>query len=470
MSIGNIINNVWAAVQAPYLRRSESASVIDTIDQSIGNGYSFTELDNNNPPNELETVGVDTDNLFKLGAAVQTPIRDSMTVHLYPNANQVNQTFFVNPTGKPLAISGLQCIFTTAGTIAGATAYISHETCLTQPIVAGTSLSQATGTGKSVQTGTFNLHATAETNQVGVLASPYQRQTRMVNVAAPNPGTGVIVLQAGDSLSIVFAGTLTTLVGVTITINFFPGSKYTFVSYFAAAAGTAATTSLMTSLRPRTLLYGAALWQAAETSASTLTLNVTKDASGTAPGAGTAMLASTVNLKGTALTYQQLALSATAANLSTIATDSVAVLISASSTQLAGLCVTLAFNGTPGETMVNYNAANSTVGTSEEFWIADRDYEVADFSGKWSVVGGTGAVAAVTVDTGTQTPSTGTIIQTDNTNTGFLTSGTVNVPVFATLAALHTRFIRQGQRLGILAGGTTGTLAGLQISLRLIGR
>jgi hypothetical protein len=148
----------------------------------------------------------------------------------------------------------------------------------------------------------------------------------------------------------------------------------------------------------------------------------------------------------------------------------VAAKISASTTELAGLCVTLAFDGKPNEVFVNYNAANSTVGTNEEFWLADRDYEVMDFAGKWATVS-TSNTSGLTIDAGTSTPgSGGTVIQTDNTSAGFLTSGTINVPVFATLTALNTRFLKKGDRLGIKNAGTLGTLAGLQLSARLMGR
>jgi hypothetical protein len=266
----------------------------------------------------------------------------------------------------------------------------------------------------------------------------------------------------------VFAGTLTTLVGATITLYLMPGSKFHYVSYYAAGAASVATLSLMTAMRPRTLKFAGMLVATPETATGTLTLGLTKDASATAPGAGTAV-ATALTLKGTANTFTPFVLSATAANLSFNATDSISVLRagSATPTAIAGVCVTLAFSGNPNEVQIDYNSQNSTVGTNEEFWIADRDYEVLDFAGKWSVVGGSGAVVGLTADTGTQTPSTGAILQTDNSSTGFLTSGTINVPVFATLTALHTRFLRAGDRLGLLNGGTLGTLAGFQLSARL---
>jgi hypothetical protein len=443
------------------MQRIETGGQVDQTDQSIGNGYQWSSWDAT-LTNEVPLIGLDPNNNLRLGEAVVNPVRESTTIHLYPNANMVTQAFFVNPTPRTLAIKGINCILTTVGTVAGATASITHEAT-----VNGTQ--QAPGTGKVIQTGTFGLSttATAETLQAGVLASPYLRASRGISVTNANPGAGLIVLQPGDSLSIVFAGTLTTLVGLTITLYMTPGSQFHFVSYVAAPAASVQTLSLMTAMRPRTLLYGTLLVSTPETATGTLTLNVTKDASGTAPGAGTA-IATALTLKGTANTPTAFVLG-TAANLSFNATDSVAVLLagSATPTAIAGVLVTLAFAGNMGEVQIDYNPQNSTVGTNEEFWIADRDYEVLDFSGKWSHVGGTSAVVGITADTGTQTPGAGTILQTDNSSTGFLTTGTINVPVFATLVALHSRFLRAGDRLGTLNGGTLGSLAGFQSSIRL---
>jgi hypothetical protein len=454
----SIVQNLWSAIQAPFFARWWAQAKVDAIDQSIGNNYEFTARDAADA-NDLPIIGYDADNTFRHGGEAKTPARAPLVFHVYPNANLLSQTFFVNPTNRPLALTLSAEIHTTAGSVAGAAATITHETLVG-------ALQQATGTGKAVLTATYNLHATAETVQNGALAANYRRESRNVNVANATPGAGLIVLQPGDSLSVKFSGTLTTLVGVTITAFVNPGCKYEFVSFYVAPAGTAVTTSLLTSLRPRKLLFGAALWQTPEATAATLTLDVTKDASATAPGAGTTMLAATANLKTAGLTYTQLGLSATASALQTISTDSIAVKISAATTELAGLCVTLALDGKQLETSVHYNAANSTVGTDEEIFIADRDYEVLDYAAKWSHVG-TSNFLLLTADTGTQTPSTGTGLGTDNTNKGFDTTGTVNVPAFGTLTALNTRYLFKGDRLGLHNQGTTGALAGAQVSVRL---
>lgn len=458
----SIMNNLWAAMTAPWIRRFKSSSYVDSIDSSIGNAYDFTYR-NAADTADVRVLELDSDDQLRLGDSVLNPLRQPVTIHLYPNANQVTQTIFTNPTNRSVYITGISEVHTTAGSSTGATnprAFISHE-------IQSGGLLQAAGTGKSVMSGTFDLHATAETVQNATLVTTYQRATRNLPAnSSSSPNAGIIVVRPGESLSIVYSGTLTALVGLTITLYMAPGGKFQFVSFQAAVAGTAVTTSLLTALRPRTLLFGAAVWGVKEATAATLTLDVTKDATATAVGAGTSMLASTVNLKLAANTYTQLALSATAANLGLISTDSVAVKVSAATTELAGLCVTLAFSGTQNEIEINYNAFNSTVGTSEEFWISDRDYVLLDFAGK-IVTASTSNFVKVTIDVGTQAPSAGTAMQTTGFNTNTMVANTPTFPGTDFTAATNARFLPRGSRIGLLNSGTTGALAGLQVSLRL---
>src|SRR6185369_5695397 len=104
MALQKIINNVWAALQAPFLWRSTPSGQVDQIDQSIGNGYQYSWWDSTFA-NENPIIGLDTDNQIRLGEAVQNPVRESVTVHIYPNAKLVTQTIFTNPTPKSLTIS-----------------------------------------------------------------------------------------------------------------------------------------------------------------------------------------------------------------------------------------------------------------------------------------------------------------------------------------------------------------------------
>jgi hypothetical protein len=100
-----------------------------------------------------------------------------------------NQVFFMNTRTLAVRVVAVSAIFSVA---AGgvSTLTISKDT--------GT---QAPGTGTSIQTGSFNLNATANTVQNGVLASP------------------PVTLAAGDRLSVVFANAIQATVGLVVSVQ-----------------------------------------------------------------------------------------------------------------------------------------------------------------------------------------------------------------------------------------------------------
>jgi hypothetical protein len=100
-----------------------------------------------------------------------------------------NQVFFMNTRTLPVRVAAMSCIFSVA---AGgvSTLTISKDT--------GT---QAPGTGTSIQTGSFNLNATANTVQNGVLASP------------------PVTLAPGERLAVVFANAIQATVGLVVSVQ-----------------------------------------------------------------------------------------------------------------------------------------------------------------------------------------------------------------------------------------------------------
>lgn len=97
-------------------------------------------------------------------------------------------SFFIVP--YPITISQIQAVYTV--TNGGAlTLYVEKLTGTNAP-----------GSGTSVQTGTFNLNTTANTNQTAVLT----------------PTIGVIQLATGDRLGLVKTGTLTSIANLTVTL------------------------------------------------------------------------------------------------------------------------------------------------------------------------------------------------------------------------------------------------------------
>lgn len=97
-------------------------------------------------------------------------------------------TFFLAPYA--MTISKIMEVHTTTNG-AALTLYVEKLTGTTAP-----------GSGTNVMTGTFNLNATANTNQTATLT----------------PTVGVIQLAAGDRLGLVKTGTLTSITNITITL------------------------------------------------------------------------------------------------------------------------------------------------------------------------------------------------------------------------------------------------------------
>jgi hypothetical protein len=81
----------------------------------------------------------------------------------------------------------------------------------------------------------------------------------------------------------------------------------------------------------------------AGTNGSAVTINVYKDPSGTAPGAGTAQLTAALSLKATINTNQSGALSATPSDLTFAAGDGLSVVLTGTMTAVAGVSVTFKF-------------------------------------------------------------------------------------------------------------------------------
>lgn len=84
------------------------------------------------------------------------------------------------------------------------------------------------------------------------------------------------------------------------------------------------------------------VYATAETTAATLTLQLTKDTGTNAPGAGTDLLGTAFNCKATANTVQVGTLITTLATLTLAQGDRLGLDFSAAATELAGLCVAVA--------------------------------------------------------------------------------------------------------------------------------
>lgn len=389
--------------------------------------------------NELDLIGTDALDNILIGGAKWSSIATPLSFNLSANGKLVTQAFFVNANDvTPLEIVNIKCTF---GTADGATntAIITKETTGVAP-----------GSGQSCMTGSFNMNATANTVQTATLAG--------------NRGFPSLVLNAGEQLSFKIASAVTSLANVLIEVYVRPSTGTRIAQYYRNANGDIATGVMDLNIIPGTTVRAVSMrWLTAGTDAGAVTADVTIDPSGTAPGAGTSVLAAAQSVKGTPNVTVFPALTATAANLVMPIGSTLSVKITGTTTAATGLVVTVFYNAITDQTLIIPFSLWDAQATSRNIFLAGSTYAVEDCWMTWST-GSTSNTQLLTKDTGTTAPGGGTGLQTDNTNAGILTSGTANTPIGSLLlTAVSTKptlMVGNGDRLSLKDAGTTGPLAG----------
>lgn len=446
------MKNWMASIRSHYRTRHGMAAI--PADPDFDNDNAFTWSDSGDTTS-IEGIRVDTDGRVRVDRQTLLGAVLPVTFKLDANGGLATQPFFTAPF--PMVIRGISEVHAVAGNDAGAvTSYIEKLTGTTAP-----------GSGTAVMTGTFNMKGTANTVQDATLLA-------VKGDGSPNAG---IVLAAGDRLGIVFTGTLTTLSGVVVTLYCTPGFKAVCPNYSMNAAASMATQYFFQANRDLVISAVRFSCSAAETATGTATLDVTKDTSTNAPGAGTSVLAATVNLKTvTANTVSSLSLAASAATLKMAAGDRLSVKFAgtASLTALAGVVVTVtcqAVGGTGyiGEVNVQFGLLANGSQASQALFVADRDYEVAEVSEIHSTAGTDGGT--VTVDfgiaKGTTAPGSATTVLTGALNA----KSTAATTQYGTLVAgRHSKMLSKGDRLAIIYAGTLTALAGETATITLLPR
>lgn len=454
--------DLWTAVTAPFTGRFGPGRDSDRAgyDLSKTSGY-IQRYRNAADTQDMDVLGTDAYDKLIVGGFCIRPLRLPIVFTLATNASLTTQRFFT--ADQPLEIRSILYSHATADGAVN-TGYISKETP-----------GQAPGAGVSVQTGTFDLNATANTVAAATLAN--RNQPGFFGAGEPT-----ISLNTNEMLSFKIASAVTSLAGVQITIYALPQNSFAPAVYVMKANGDIATSCFFLANRPVKVTGVSMVWDTAATNGSAVTMDVTKDTSTNAPGAGTTILAAAQSVKGTINTPVNPALAASAATLTLAAGDRLAVKTSGTLTALAGLVIVVSFANaqhavagpSPIAGMIQpvFNLfKNANLGVDESFFTADRDYEFHDVSAVWSVVEGASGRVTVTVDIGTTAPGAGTSALTDNTNAGFDTTATANTVVVGTLAvSKRTIFVPAGARLSIKGAGTKGSFAGLVIAVSLLPR
>jgi len=436
-------------MRAPWLQRFLGIDPA-LMDYDISNNFA-EKWSNAADTASVETIRVDTDDVIRVGHEAINPDWKTVTFNLQLNGSLGTQAFFI--ADRAYNVRAIYEIHKTLGT---------NGSAVTTSVTKDTS-TQAPGAGTALMTGTFNMKATVNTLQTATLAA--------------TPGAdpaGTLTLAAGDRLSVLFSGVLTALAGVVITVILTPMAKgETAVFYVNANADLQAAQAFFLANRTMTISSVKAVWSTAF--AAAVTLDITKDTSTNAPGAGTSILLATVAADGTANTVVTPALAATAATLVMAPGDRLSAKLSATTTGV-GLVIVVTFTPVYGRKETSlFIYPNAQQQISQCFFIADRDYEIFDISEVHAVAAGGAATIKISIDRATDVPGGGLTIAGNTGALSFDLNGTANTvqvtdSTNTTLTATfpRRRILRAGDRLGVnIASGAAQSLAGLLVTASL---
>jgi len=439
------------AIRAPFLKKFLGQPVATTavVDSRWDNDYAqkgSKATSGEGPQYEVEMLRVDSDNKLRLGGAAVNPSRTVLAFPLATSASLLDQVFFIAPFA--CRVEKIEAVHATANGAA--------MTGVIKKMADGVAL--ASGTSLHSGSGSFDLDATANTLQAATLSNT----------------EGVVDLAAGDRLGIDFTGTLTSLAGLVVQVTLSPGGKGNIAVFALNANGDLADQAFFIANRPMKIAAIKYAHTVLGTNASAVNIQVTKDVSTDAPGAGTDLLTNNTdagfNGKGTINTVQAGALSATAANLRLAVGDRLSLDFAGTLTALAGVVVVVLFEPTYDRVEVTYNLAKNANLVDQAFFIADRDYEVIAASAVWSVVSSGATNVQLTADKAAEAPGAGTDLLSNDSSAGFQTDGTANTVeagIFLATLARPAPVLLAGDRLSVDYSGTLTGLVGVVATVSL---
>lgn len=249
---------------------------------------------------------------------VETANQD-FDIAAFQNTNTNCATECIFTANEAYQVIGISETHNVAGTVAGATITCTKDTGTNAP-----------GAGTAMLTAAIDLTAAALTPQAGTLA------------VAP----ATTVLAAGDRISLKYAGTLTTLAGVVVTITLRPLNKTRcVVNNTQRANGDILTECFYVADKPCVVTSITEVHSTLGTNGSAVNLTVTKETTTGAAGTGTSLLSDNagagVDLKGTINTVQVGTLTTTGSALVLAKGDRLSFLTAGVLTAVAGVSVTV---------------------------------------------------------------------------------------------------------------------------------
>lgn len=429
--------NLTAAIRAPFAKRFGVENTPLVQDHAETN--DFRHLTSNAAESyDIEVYRVDTDGKIRIGQTAISPLPQTVSFAIGANGSIGTTTFFI--ADRTYYIQAITEVHKTAGTDGSAvTAVVTHEKG-----------NVASGSGTNTMTSTFNLKGTANTVQTATLNG-------QINLSSDT----VLVLAAGDRLSFVPTGTLTTLAGVVVTVTMTPGSKSEVARYYVCKNADMATQTFFVANRDMTVqavyaVYGTAF-------AAAVTLDVTHETTTGAPGSGSSILAAAMAGDGTAATVLTPALTATTSRLYLPAGDRLSAKLSATTTG-ANLCIIVVFQPLYNRTEKTFQVAlNAAQQVSQNFWISDGDYTAYDLSLTYGTAAGGVATGNIEICRGTTAPGSGVLVASAaNLNT------TTNTVIVGTMGTTRNLQISAGDRLSWQAtSGAAQSIANLAVTISL---
>jgi hypothetical protein len=407
------------------------------------------------------------------------PIPTLATYNVTLNAALGNTRFFIADTYYRVA--SIRFVYKTAGTSTSIAIQVTKD-------VQGT----APGLGTPLLATAFDgVNTVINTTTTGTLVSTQN----------------TLLLNPGDTLSVSFTGTLTTIAGVLIEVElvntcqctsgatpavlvqgqplqippYVPGTSISPFGPIAPFGTTVPSNVAMYYVHRNTDLSTTPFFLAnldmtvtavyamiGTAFATGVTIDVTHDTGTNAPGAGNSVLSAAMSGTGTVNTLLIPTLTATASRLQLLAGDRLSVKYSATTTG-ADVAIVVVFAPIYDRLEQSFFLGpNAQQQVAQCFMIANRLYEVIDASCVYATAAGGAADLLVTIDKQTTVPGGGSGIQTDNTNAGFNMNTTTNTVQVATLNILRDRLLSPGDRLGLSPTGAAQSLANvcLTVSLR----
>lgn len=393
----------------------------------------------------IEFGRVDDQDRTRIGSSIVRQTAKIVRFVMNANAGMVDQCVWI--ADQAYEVLGAFEIHATAGNDSGAvTLDITKESSGVAPTA-----------GSSVLATTFNMKSTANTYQA----------------ASPATTQAAISIAAGDRISMNFTGTVTTLAGVVVELFLSPGYASEQAVFNLNANASLADQCFYIANKTMQITRIDYVHSTAGSDASAVNVQVTKDTSTNAPGAGTNLLTNNTNAgfdcKATANVVQNGTLTATAADLILVPGERLSVDFAGTTTALAGVVIVVTMQPYYRSFDFSWNiAANGSLADQSTF-IANRALRVLYVSEVHSTAGTDGSAVnlQLTLDRSTDAPGAGSNLLSNNTSAGFDLKGTANTVQPGTFVSEGLTYLLPGDRLSVDFAGVLTSLAGVVVTVTL---